>query len=163
MKTLKKCTTLAVILLGIVTLSSCEVIKLNVDAARLIADGETENFNDYAEFDEQDSSTSLESYLATVKKGKVIKWKGVSKSKGYKVNIERVEYEEGTNPFPDELDVINYKGSWKGKLKKVVKVKPVRVTTDGDDCKYSLFFTITQDGKTITQPLKIDPELRVRE
>ncbi|MBL7473367.1 hypothetical protein [Robertkochia sediminum] len=161
MKMLIRCTSLAVALLFITTLSSCEVIKLKVDAARLIADGETEDFNDYATFEDQDNAGSLESYLATVKKGRVITWKGVSTSKGYKVNITKVMYEEGTNPFPDSLEVINYKGSWKGKLKKVVKVKPVRVTTGGEDCKYSLHFTISQDGKTITQPLVIDPKLRI--
>ena len=155
---------MALCVMGLVMTSCAKKVVLNVDTDRLLKDKVRRDFDGYASFKGQDSTMILEDHIIYVKKGRVIKWKGKASNKNHKVSIEmiKIKPESPVNPFPDEQTEIPYLKKWKGRMKKVVKARPIMVTVGGPNCKYSLYFSIEEDGKKLTDILEIDPEIEVQ-
>lgn len=149
---------MALCVMGLVMTSCAKRVVLNVDT-ELLSSMNPDNLNleSACKFKGQKDDVTLKKFLVTVNKGRVIKWKGRSLNKKDKVNIEAIIYEGGTNPFPNRIESIDYIGRWKGKMKRVVKAKMVRVTDE--NLKYVLRFSVKKGNDVRTYD--IDPEARV--
>lgn len=132
-----------------------ETVTLYVDTDGLQNNTPANEVNNYCNFG-QDPSISNEDYLIEVNVGDIVNWRGVANNGTDIVNIEKIIYQGGPNPFPQERDELDGGGT-DGKTVSVEMVS----ATGSETCKYMVRFTITKGGTPVSRNFDIDPRLRV--
>ncbi|TRZ43413.1 hypothetical protein D3A96_10620 [Robertkochia marina] len=98
---------------------------------------------------------SLKKYWTEMYLGDSIEWRGVAKDTTYIINITGIVFDQGQDPFLNGFSDLQGFGK-KGNKK---RGKPSK-GTNKEWLKYSILFTV-QKGDSISETIKIDPELRI--
>lgn len=151
---------LVLLLLTLLTSCATTTIVLRVDTDNITAETKGNELEAFCQFDGQKEGGSLKSHITDVKKGNNIKWVGISKNGKDSVNIELIQYMDGTNPFPN--NEVNFPGKGKSNEARKVKTKAKRETQDDQNCIYLLMFSIDRKENPINKNFIIDPELRIK-
>jgi hypothetical protein len=128
------------------------VITLNVDTANV----DKQDVNASCNFG-QDDSTSNEEFTVQANIGDTITWQGVSTNAPGTdiVNIVSINHEGGKNVFGQ--NVLRANNNTPQRVTGQVQF----ATPEGQDFKYKLSFTVTNNGKQRNGMFHIDPKLQV--
>ncbi len=126
------------------------IVTLNVNTGQIAKP----NVNPYCNFG-QPSNITNENYTISANVGDNITWQGVSSSAPSTdiVNITSINYQGGTNVFGK--NVLNGNGENPEKVVGLVTTS----STGKQDCKYTIKFTVLNNGKKRNGTFQIDPRI----